>query len=293
MKLREDFKIITSMFDKGLISIKEAKELSAASLLIIPDMTGNVEYSQLFDEFSENINKIHFTNLPLIDQVLIIYQKNTSKDGVVQNKIYYNRIKVIDEDTIEWSHFYDDTFWLTTKIKNVDGKLSTFIDFKVKFNNKKMKIKPWYKEDLLREMKDLFIEINILPTILSIIISYVTYNTQRDYYAIAKTEDKKPFIVKQDEKKIAKVIGPRIIYLDKLPNVIDNNPENVGMGSPKAAHQRRGTWVTLRAERYKNHPLYQVEKGIYRKPAWVGDRSTIVHGATYTVVDREIKINGG
>lgn len=77
----------------------------------------------------------------------------------------------------------------------------------------------------------------------------------------------------------------KIIFLNTLPG--NTNPQKSSDGvkqHSKSGHQRRGYWVTLRAERFKNHPMYMVHKGVYRQPSWVGPTSTKYQGNIYKVV---------
>lgn len=50
-------------------------------------------------------------------------------------------------------------------------------------------------------------------------------------------------------------------------------------------HHKRGYWVTLKAERFRNHPMFEVKNGVYRKESWVGDRRFAVKDLIYKVVD--------
>lgn len=50
-------------------------------------------------------------------------------------------------------------------------------------------------------------------------------------------------------------------------------------------HHRRGFFKTLRAERFKGHPLYMKEKAIYVRPTWIGDKEKVVDGNVYTILE--------
>lgn len=75
---------------------------------------------------------------------------------------------------------------------------------------------------------------------------------------------------------------PRLIYMNKLPSA---HSQSLGghHASPRG-HERRGHYKTLRHEKYKHHPKYGVEKGIYVRPAWVGDKTVVHEGNRYTVI---------
>lgn len=110
------------------------------------------------------------------------------------------------------------------------------------------------------------------------------YNNQKDNYLVKVAEEKKPRVkgIPTVKEQLQRVVGPSILYLNRLPG---GGGESAGECAEKRPHQRRGTWVTLRAERYRFHPKYQVEKGVYRKPAWVGPKEAIVEGNIYTILE--------
>lgn len=121
---------------------------------------------------------------------------------------------------------------------------------------------------------------------LSGVINFIEWNNQNDRY-IVSVKAEKPYKVKGIGKmsdRLRSKQGPSIIYLNRLPSTGIVSDGNVD-GGEKRAHQRRGTWKTLRAERYRNHPKFMVEKGVYVKPAWVGPREAIVEGNIYTILE--------
>ena len=76
---------------------------------------------------------------------------------------------------------------------------------------------------------------------------------------------------------------PRLIYMNKLPSPSSTVHQGGHHASP-VGHERRGHYKTLRHAKYKHHPKYGVEKGIYVRPAWVGDKSVVREGNRYTVI---------
>lgn len=126
-----------------------------------------------------------------------------------------------------------------------------------------------------------------LATILNCVM-FRDFNNQRDRYLVKvepTDKPKKPKGLSTPRTQLVEAIGPRIIYLAKLPSVGDS--ENGGNGGVRemTPHQRRGYWITLKAERFKYHPKYMVENGVYRKPAWVGPKEAIVEGNIYTILE--------
>lgn len=115
-------------------------------------------------------------------------------------------------------------------------------------------------------------------------LRFCDYSEENDRYAVSVTTQRKPKVSSFGSlsARLTANQGASVIYLDRLPST---GGEATGEGSEKRPHQRRGTWVTLRAERYRYHPKYQVEKGVYRKPAWVGPKEAIVEGNIYTILE--------
>lgn len=106
-----------------------------------------------------------------------------------------------------------------------------------------------------------------------------------DQYAV-EVREPKPKTASTRRQQLNKVSGPSIIFLNKLPQPSGRSTATEEPTGTKALHHRRGHFKTLRDERYANHPKYLVERGIYVKPAWIGDRQSIVNGTTYTVLEK-------
>lgn len=143
-------------------------------------------------------------------------------------------------------------------------------------------INAWLDKGTGRESNFLHVSLSILGRMALM----RDYNNQKDRYAVLVSEEKKPKIrgIATPREQLRQVQGPKMIYLDALPSAKSLTMEGE-TGREQRPHQRRGTWVTLRAERFRYHPKFQVEKGVYRKPTWVGDREAIVDGNIYTILD--------
>lgn len=74
-----------------------------------------------------------------------------------------------------------------------------------------------------------------------------------------------------------------LVFLNRL-KVSTPLPAKGGHHASPRPHARKGTWYTLRAKRYQNHPKYGKEKACFRRPAWVGPKEEIVNGITYTIL---------
>lgn len=91
---------------------------------------------------------------------------------------------------------------------------------------------------------------------------------------------------KVGKKKNNPVLDPnrtivRMIQKKTAHERLDARSEKTGK---QKAHSRRGCWVTLRADRYKNHPMYQVENGVYRRESWVNCEPFPIGNVIYTPV---------
>lgn len=288
MKLREDANILEYMVEGKLISINQAKEMAALSLIITDHATINEEYDKFTQDLTDNPKPILFDVFPFDEFVAIVNNETMMENKTVKVIGHYVKLSIKDQTHATLSFQWGDNYWVTVDIEIAEVGFLDFSNYKVKAHRKLGTVLPFEKQEIAYQAIHKY---ETPRGMLSNIYFFCLFNEQKDRYAISRTENKKPYADKNTNKgKITKVLGPRVIYLDKLPDVSDKDVESIGTGSPKAPHQRRGSWCTLRAERYKNHPLYQVEKAIYRKPAWIGDRSRIVHGATYTVIDRQINL---
>ncbi len=115
---------------------------------------------------------------------------------------------------------------------------------------------------------------------------FLKFAYECDMYPVYVRKTKKSFKDRKDEKSKQPWKSsalPKIIYLNALPVEVDS-PSTIGMGAPKRPHQRRGCFKTLRAERYRNHPLFQVPKAIYCRPAFVGPKEAVVAGNRYSII---------
>ena len=104
----------------------------------------------------------------------------------------------------------------------------------------------------------------------------------------AKTNGKYPVVVRGSKpckaKKVYKRKGlPRLIYMNALPRS-EPKPHQGGSHASPMRHQRKGHYKTLKSERFKKHPLYGVEKGVFVRAAWVGSKEVVHEGNRYTVI---------
>jgi len=304
MKLREDFEYLSGLVQDKMITLTEAKEMAALPLLLVPheSLPENSEFKKFWDEFdggSNNRKKIvtvyELEDLPFIDFVVMYnFHKDWKRISRIEpgieiddkDSIIYCRFTFDEEnDIIRESYSCNGKIWAKTEGKYSDG------DIDIDYDKCQLKIKglpEWSEEYKKCRNESLYACFsNDIHGVFTAAMMWHRYHGMSDRYTISVKKNNPPKVVNIMTKQIAKVLGPRIIYLDKLPTEDENIVSESGNNS-KAPHQRKGHWATLKSERFKNHPMYMIKNGIYRKPAWIGDRTKIVHGATYTVLDREV-----
>jgi len=77
--------------------------------------------------------------------------------------------------------------------------------------------------------------------------------------------------------------GPKVLLLDRMPST-QKEHQGGTHASPKP-HRRRGHWKTLRHPKYRHHPKYLVENGIFIKPSFVGPKEAKHEGNIYKLVE--------
>lgn len=77
--------------------------------------------------------------------------------------------------------------------------------------------------------------------------------------------------------------GPKVLLLDRMPST-QKEHQGGTHASPKP-HRRRGHWKTLRHPKYRHHPKYLVENGIFIKPSFVGPKEAEHEGNIYKLVE--------
>ena len=123
---------------------------------------------------------------------------------------------------------------------------------------------------------------------LATILSFLEYQDGLGYYPVKVERDKKPRKGLGSREQLERHQGPHVIYLDRLPSQRSDSGSKThsdASGGHVRPHERRGHTKTLRHPRYKDHPLYMVENAIRVKPSWVGDKTAIVNGNIYTVLN--------
>lgn len=86
-----------------------------------------------------------------------------------------------------------------------------------------------------------------------------------------------------DKRPWLNATGPKVLLLDRMPST-QTEHQGGTHASPKP-HRRRGHWKTLRHPKYRHHPKYQVENGVFIKPSFVGPKQAEYEGNIYKLVE--------
>lgn len=313
--IRPDIPMLTKLVDGGCISDSFARECVALPLFILP--SPKVQFSQDFDVprvldtndawscwFAENIDRpCQFVEeaFPFTDFMLLLDYQGNDDPSILA------RVKFIADMTIDFMVAHSTTSWLhftfsmsedddapafkvlddSCSDDRIRGSLNTTV---LKRELSKGNLTPAQVDDLTRviDNRQYLVEQYAYwgAGQTKIFTKWVEYNNQQDRYVTTVTPAKLPkFDFTSRKGRLAKVAGPTVVYLDKLPTLGTHTSTNEGVDE-RAPHHRKGHFRTLRADCYKNHPLYLKEKAVYVKPAFIGERTAEFEGQIYTVVDR-------
>lgn len=145
----------------------------------------------------------------------------------------------------------------------------------------------------LREKMDTnvanFTKSTVIPS-LSVILSFFKF--QQDCKQTAVTVEPAPNTEKPTKKELkgktsnhtfGAKLGPRVIYLDRLPSVKAAEEASGKVRAPVCRHQRAAHGRTLKHPRFKNHPLYMVPNGLRIESYWVGPEEEVYQGNIYRI----------
>ena len=302
--IRRDQKWLSDWVKRGWMDSKEASELAALAYIEVP-LTVNVDHVQMgnggpiHEEFAKHVEEdkakflarvkggdhsVDFTVQEFPLHECVFYDHDVK---------WYFRLKIEDQvysltvwECQENHQYYGDRFHLVFTVPQ-DSVMTPFA-FTVQDHS-----------DLQRFAKLGGFLVKPLPVTmldnehealraLEYLKRWCIFNHQRDRYAVSvqaeNANDRTLSMRRKQGGSVRVSFGPRIVYLDKLP-VSRTETDGLPTGRTVEAHQRRGYWVTLKSVRFIKHRDYMKPKGHYRKPGWVGDRTTIVNGQVYTVID--------
>lgn len=277
---REDHKILKLISDHGRYPF-DPHHLVTLPLLVIPATSNDDDWGKFYfrSEQSDGI----WCDVPTMCQfydefvALIDIEEYNSK-----MYLHFNKTSEMQGQMCLYSVTGNDVFYIKRHVLEQDGKIcflghtdETPMDFIGPVNVN-------VSEAELHKMINGLSEIAITHLYDFHKFAYeqdkymVLVESQSSYTPKGRREAKKPW---------NKTNGSRLIYLNLLPSE-KKEPQGGTHASPPF-HQKRGHYRTLRAERFKNHPKYLVEKGVYVRPAWAGQRTSVAQGNRYTIITGE------
>lgn len=262
--MREDVKILDKLVENKLITFQEAQHYARLPLVIIPQAPIN--------GVRVTVQELHsLTNQeePVFEEFSVL------ATGPDRFDTSYSVIKIKDGRVTNLICTAFPICFLRTNVSVEDNEF-VFKDLKV----------------YLRGYKASESEVNTIAKLasgnLSLSLKFLNDCHNQDLYAVGVSKPKEKKSGTPSRKQlISRVSGPSVIFLNKLPQPSTSTGTSTEEPShTKAPHHRRGHFKTLRDPRFSKHPKYLVERGIYVKPQWIGDRESIVNGTTYTVLER-------
>ena len=281
---RQDHVILKKLSKSKII--KNVSEFAELPLVLIKNDTSidkkiKDEYSRLEKKYEfegMNINDLPLTemyeNIRIFNFGEFLFL-NKLDINIKNNDFRYSKVKT-SNNIIEFANYFIDNV-LTLKLNTTSGKIS----LKYRSRNKKTIDLLHIKDKQTIKIRDNLIKSSFKEIILIGVLFKVC--NESDLYAVSKKVVKN----KQHKKHKAKKPWERedlisIVFLNRLPVSSIATESKGGHHASPHYHHRRGTWVHLTHEIYKNHPKFGDK--IYRKGSWVGEKSKIVNGTTYTVL---------
>lgn len=256
--MREDTTFLDKLVSDKLLSYEEARYISSLPLLVL---SGEIK-KELPRNFALQ-GELYYWENPLFTEFVVLYRE--------ENKSKYCVFKYVDGHLrgASLAQVTNPFYWVEMAF-NSTGEPEE--------EGTNVRVKPGLKLDA----NDLGVLTKTTFAVLGIALEFLNNNHRKDLYAVGVKSPNRGKTLRQ--RQLGKDSGPSIVFLNRLPK-----PSVKSQGEPTysvAAHHRRGYFKTLRDECFANHPKYLVERGIYVKPAWIGDRQSIVNGTTYTVLEK-------
>lgn len=122
---------------------------------------------------------------------------------------------------------------------------------------------------------------------LKVTTAFLKWLHTTDYYPVEMSAEKRTLSSVHKNKPWKRRDLTRIVFLNKFPSTETSETtegssnESTG-GGKKCGHPRTGHYRTMRAERFKSHPLYKKRR--WFKAIWVGPTETTYKGNRYKVL---------
>jgi hypothetical protein len=288
-KQRKDSHFLFGLVSSNALTPRYAMELAALPLVVIPHKPTSTE--QNWRDFK--ISQFHF--IPSV-QKFMLHEVMVLMGTTTPGKYRYGYIRIMDDMHYRVAYMRKPDQWVTADLKyNVDSSL-----FHVKLKG----VSQRRFEDAVVRYQLTQADANqmrlMCATTLALFQQWCEYNNRRDRYlstAFTKemlSETPIPDVSTPNNKTTAArsqqepKYGPMVVYLDgeSIARAQALNRNETGVNTVKP-HVRCGYNYTLMNERFRKHPLFRKYKEMWRKPCYVGDRTLIIDGTTYTVLEAE------
>lgn len=291
---RPDAKLISALVRNKCISRKKGMEFAALPLMVIPIPVDRSEgWGKFAGEALQDEMIFSTEEFALHECMALIHADVAGYSG--SPVPFYAHVIIVDDDTFRVALANPRNTFIVTAILRYDTEKGTMVvdigDVNgVSFHNRSLTkdlVEMFVRFGFDKDELDSVFSSSLM--ILSIFQAFCRFNNSQDRYLV-KQEPLNPKRIKGDisfRERLVRSAGPTIVYMDKLPTSPEEEAAQANLtGREVRPHHRRGYHYTLRAERYRNHPYYGIEKKMYRKPTYVGDRTSIVNGTIYTILDK-------
>jgi hypothetical protein len=281
MEQRQDIPILSALAKYECITQERAKQLAALSLMVIPDKADTrypdwVAFMREQVEVSQGLAMSH-EDFCLYDCVVHYAAPEGSTGGM------YGRIHVISDDVYHISivptvDYSKPLHWVEVVFR-YDSVNSRYIEQDIRIDNlSKDASSKTYTHGLTR--KQIKEHINAAWRLLGMYYYFCRWNMRQDRFAVSVEREPGNY---RERGELWRTTGPSIIYLNALP-ATGYRGEVTGQYRTIPPHERLGYQCTLSHERFRNHQDFQIYKGHYRGPAYIGDRARVVNGKVYTIL---------
>ena len=273
MNFRDDVELVNKAIANGWVTESQGACFLKQPLILIPKTDSNhtEEYSHLHRYAGRNLLQIAIYSKHLLREYVTLISGRyiyIKSDGVrlKEFSVLLPEIKTC----ITWSVNYD--FRVDPPVVRINKPISTGRLPKYGRNNH------LFEEDVLEWFVGM----------LKGVLGWVEYQHIKNRYAIGfKPTDND---CSEQYKRLLKLYGHKVIFLNKLPSVKSEDKEKQNktyvstIADPAVGHPRRSHYRVLKDECYKYHPRYLDPNGIFVRACWVGPIQTTYEGNVYTVL---------
>lgn len=270
-----DLKPFKKIFYTDIIDLYEKVERSVLN----PNIASSTKYkSHKVEKLTPIVESIFFTldEFPEKHFLFLEYLNKDALDTHVLQEVFINK------DTIELHNYQKDM---------LQHKAIPVLKFNRDVNTLSSTVTNLYTGQTLINIPD-------APAKLTSTLFYLTACVEayhnNDMYIVKKENHNVTTPHKKKHKRKGSGSNQKpmttLIFLNAIPDTSDsvkNRIKTNGKGGTHASpkpHKRKGYFRTLRNIKYKYHPKYGIENGIYVRPAFVGCKHNIIDNVEYTLL---------